>query len=177
MIHARENIQFLFMFLNPCFRVYQIVLGLMISSLFLIADDLAVVHGNYSFTHGIDDIFIMGNYQDCCSSVIDLFHQCHDLLGSLWIQISGWLICQKDVRAVYQCSGQCYSLLLTTGEFIRICFIFSGKSYFLKDFRYPFTDNTGRSSDDTLCKCHILIYIAVFQKTEILEHNAYVTSK
>ena len=58
MIHARENIQFLFIFLKPCFRVYQIVLGLMISSLFLIADDLAVVHGDYSLTHGIDDVLI-----------------------------------------------------------------------------------------------------------------------
>ena len=64
MIHARENIQFLFIFLNPCFRVYQIVLGLMISSLFLIADDLSIVHGDYSFTHGIDDVFVMGDYQN-----------------------------------------------------------------------------------------------------------------
>ena len=117
---ASENIQFLFMFIIPCFRVYQIVLGLMISSLFLIADDLAVVHGDYSLTHGIDDVLIVGNYQNCSSSVIDLFHQSHDLFRGFRIQVSGRLICQKDVRAVYQCSGQCYSLLLTTGEFIRI---------------------------------------------------------
>ena len=35
-MEARENIQFLLIFLTPCFRVYQIVLGLMIFSLFLV---------------------------------------------------------------------------------------------------------------------------------------------
>ena len=82
MIHARENIQFLFIFLKPCFRVYQIVLGLMISSLFLIADDLAVVHGDYSLTHGIDDVLIVGNYQNCGSSVIDLQMCIRDRISS-----------------------------------------------------------------------------------------------
>ena len=120
------------------------------------------MHGDYSLTHGIDDVSVMGDYQNGGSSVIDLLHQSHDLLGSLRIQVSGWLICQKDVRAVYQCSGKGNSLLLTTGKFIRICLIFPCKTYFLENLRNTFTDHAGRSSDNTLCKCYVLIYITVF---------------
>ena len=139
-----------------------IVLGLMISSLFLIADDLAVVHGDYSLAHGIDDVLIVGNYQNCGSSVIDLLHQSHDLFRGFRIQVSGRLICQKDVWAVYQCSGKSNSLLLTTGKLIRVCLILSCKSYLLENLRHTFAYHTGRSSYDTLRKCYILIYITVF---------------
>ena len=46
----------------PCFRVYQMVLGLIIFSLFLIADDHSIMHGQYTLLHGIDNLFIVGYY-------------------------------------------------------------------------------------------------------------------
>ena len=36
------------------------------------------------------------DYQNCGSSVVDLLHQIHDLLGGFRIQVSGRLICQKE---------------------------------------------------------------------------------
>ncbi len=132
---ARENIQFLFIFLIPCFRVYQIVLGLMIFSFFLVTDDHTVMHGNHSFLHGIYDFFVMCYHQHCRSTLVDLFQKLHDFFGSLRIQVSGRLVCQKDIRTVYKCPGKCNSLLLSTGKLIREGFVFLSKSNFLKYLR------------------------------------------
>ena len=77
---AMENMKFLLMFLTPCFRVYQIVLGLIIFSLFLVADDYSIMHGQYTLFHGIDNLFVVGYYQNGGTALIDLLKQLHDFL-------------------------------------------------------------------------------------------------
>ena len=166
-MEARENIQFLLIFLTPCFRVYQIVLGLMIFSLFLVTYNRALMHGHNTFAHGIYNILVMCNNHYCGSSVVDLFQKLHDFFGSLRIQVSCRLVCQKDIRTVDQRPCQCNSLLFSTGKFIREGFVFDSKSNFLKYLRDTFTDYSCGTVDYSLGKRYILIYISVFQKTEM----------
>ena len=113
-IEAMENMKFLLMFLIPCFRVYQMVLGLIIFSLFLVADDHSIMHGQYTLLHGIDNLFIVSYYQNGGSTLVDLLKELHNLLGCLRVKITSWLVCKKDVRTVYNRPGKGNSLLLST---------------------------------------------------------------
>ena len=118
----------------------------------------------------------MGYYQNGGTALIDLLQKLHDLLGSLRIQVAGRLICQQNIRAVYNGSGKGNSLLLASGEFIRVCLIFACKSNLLQNLRNTLADHSCRAVHHTLCKCHILIDIPVLQKTEILEYNPQLTA-
>lgn len=57
--------------------------------------------------------------------------QLNDLVTVLFIQISGWFICQNDCRTVDQCPPDGYALLLSAGEFFRKMLFPSGKSQFI----------------------------------------------
>ena len=77
---ASENILFLQIFLTPCFPTYPNVLILIyIPTFFLITDDYALLHSNDAFVHLVYDLLVMCNNKYCCSTLICLFQQTHDL--------------------------------------------------------------------------------------------------
>ena len=62
------------------------------------------------------DLIIMGNHYNCLS----IFFCCHlkqsdYLITGLRIKIACRLICKYNFRTIYQCSCNCYSLLLSSG--------------------------------------------------------------
>ena len=81
-----------------------------------------------------------------------------------------------DNETVDQRPCQCNSLLFSTGKFIREGFVFDSKSNFLKYLRDTFTDYSCGTVDYSLGKRYILIYISVFQKTEVLKYYAQLTA-
>ena len=110
------------------------------------------------------------------TTLIDLFQKLHDFFRSLRIQVSGRLVSQKDIRTIYKCPGKRHSLLLTTRKLIREGFVFFSKSHFLKNLRNTSADHSRWSPDNTLCKCNVFVYIAVFQKTEVLKYYTKLTT-
>ena len=72
------------------------------------------MHGQYTLLHGIDNLFIVGYYQNGGATLVDLLKELHDLLGCLRVKITSRLVCKKDVRAVYNRPGKGNSLLLST---------------------------------------------------------------
>lgn len=60
--------------------------------------------------------------------------QLNDLVTVLFIQISGWFICQNNCRTVDQCPPDGYALLLSAGEFFRKMRFSSVKSQLIDQF-------------------------------------------
>ena len=75
-----ENILFLRMFLTPCFIEYPNVLILiLIPTFFLVAYNDTLFHCNNPLLHLIYDFLVMCNNKYCCSTLVSLFQQTHNL--------------------------------------------------------------------------------------------------
>jgi hypothetical protein len=69
---------------------------------------------NYSATHAVDHLLIMGSHNNCGPCAVDAVEKAHNAIGRIRVKVSGGLICKKNQGTVYKRSRYRDSLLLST---------------------------------------------------------------
>ena len=100
--------------------VVRVVQRGIVTTMLLIAHDLAQMNFHHALAHGVDDFLIMGSHHNrrvrCTVDGIQNLHNSH---RSGRIEVTRWLVGQKNLRVVHISAGDSHTLSLTTGKLVR----------------------------------------------------------
>ena len=101
----------------------------------------------------------------------------YNLLGSIGVEIAGWLVGNNDLRLVEQSTSDGYTLLLATREFVRktVALVLHADS--LKNLKYALVYLFMRlPSSGFKHELEILLNATVVQKLEVLEDDTHLSA-
>ena len=62
---------------------------------------------------------VVGNDYNCGTAFVNFAEKFHYLFSSFTVQSAGWFISKNNLGFCDHCSGDCNSLLLSAGKFVR----------------------------------------------------------
>src|SRR3954465_11873411 len=143
----------------------------------LVTDDAAALDLDDPAAHLVDDVGVVGDHHDRGAGAVDPVQQTHDLDGRVRVEVSRRLVREQDQRPVHERPGDRDTLLLTTGELVRVTVFLAAEADQLEDLgHHPAGDGLGLA-DHLEGEGDVLVRGAVGQEAEILEHTADRTAE
>src|SRR5215468_3597291 len=100
----------------------------------LVPHDLAALDLDDAATHLVHDVGVVRDHHDGGAGAVDPVEQPHDLDGGVRVEVSGGLVGQQDQRSVHERAGDGDTLLLTTGQFVRVAVLLAAEADQLEHF-------------------------------------------
>ena len=125
----------------------------------LVTHDLAVVQFDHALAHRVDDLFVMRGHDDGGAGAVDGVQHFHDAQRSGRVEVAGGLVGQQNLRVIHVGAGDGHTLLLATGELMRIVLFLAGESHGIQhlgtndlmvDRRVPITSRANATFSHTV---------------------------
>ena len=136
-----------------------------------VINDLTVPDTNDAVGIFICQFRIVGNH-DHQTVPGHFLQQIHDLHAGFAVQRAGGLVCQQNIRIVYQSSGNGHTLHLSTGHLIWLLMELITQAHILQSLHSPLAALTMRNAGNGQSQFHIGKYRLVGNQIIALKHKA-----
>ena len=150
--------------------------GGIVGAMSLVTHDLAAVQFDHALAHRVDDLFVMRGHDDGGAGAVDGVQHFHDAQRSGRVEVAGGLVGQQNLRVIHVGAGDGHTLLLATGELMRIVLFLAGESHGIQHLGHQRFDGGPPRADHLKGERHVLPYGFVIEQLVILEHEAQRTA-
>ena len=147
-----------------------------IGAMLFITHDPAAMQLDHPLTHRINDLLVMRGHHHRGAGAVNGIQHLHDAQRRGRIEITGRLVRKQDLRMIHIGAGNGHTLLLATGQLMRIAFLLASQAYGLQHLRHHRLDRRTAHADNLQRERDVLPYRLVVQQLVILEHETNGTT-